>query len=296
MVLRARWTPPAGCCRRARRSSIYKNNSDGKGNSYGCHENYLVDRAVPFARIVHVLTPHLVTPPDLHRLRQGGRGGADLGGHAPPSRSQPARRVLRGGSRPRDDAQAADRQHPRRAARRPAEATGASTSSSATRIWPRSRPSSRSATTALVLALIEDDFHAGRGPDPRPPGAGDPAGLARHDSAHDRSSWPTARRCTALEIQWELYDLARKYAEERGLEASATRRSARRVLDRWEAVLTASRPTRRSLAQPARLGRQASSWSRATRTATSSTGTTTALAALDLQYHDLRPRSRCSPA
>src|ERR1700674_1126827 len=27
---------------------VYKNNSDGKGNSYGTHENYLVDRAVPF--------------------------------------------------------------------------------------------------------------------------------------------------------------------------------------------------------------------------------------------------------
>ena len=40
---------------------IYKNNSDGKGNSYGCHENYLVDRAVPFSRIVHELTPHLVS-------------------------------------------------------------------------------------------------------------------------------------------------------------------------------------------------------------------------------------------
>src|SRR5664279_6540277 len=25
---------------------VYKNNSDGKGNSYGCHENFLVDRAV----------------------------------------------------------------------------------------------------------------------------------------------------------------------------------------------------------------------------------------------------------
>src|SRR5258706_1822219 len=24
---------------------VYKNNSDGKGNSYGCHENYLMDRA-----------------------------------------------------------------------------------------------------------------------------------------------------------------------------------------------------------------------------------------------------------
>ena len=40
---------------------VYKNNSDGKGNSYGCHENYLVDRATPFGRIVSQVTPHFVT-------------------------------------------------------------------------------------------------------------------------------------------------------------------------------------------------------------------------------------------
>ena len=40
---------------------VYKNNSDGKGNSYGCHENYLVDRAVPFGRLVAQITPHFVT-------------------------------------------------------------------------------------------------------------------------------------------------------------------------------------------------------------------------------------------
>jgi proteasome accessory factor A len=40
---------------------IYKNNTDGKGNSYGCHENYLVDRTIPFARIVRDLTPFFVT-------------------------------------------------------------------------------------------------------------------------------------------------------------------------------------------------------------------------------------------
>src|SRR6266487_980681 len=43
------------------RLSIYKNNTDGKGNSYGCHENYLVDRATPFARIVRDLTPFFVS-------------------------------------------------------------------------------------------------------------------------------------------------------------------------------------------------------------------------------------------
>ena len=40
---------------------IYKNNSDGKGNSYGAHENYLMDRAAPFNRIVAGVTPHFVT-------------------------------------------------------------------------------------------------------------------------------------------------------------------------------------------------------------------------------------------
>ena len=42
---------------------LYKNNSDGKGNSYGYHENYLVSRAVPFDKIARVLTPFLVTRP-----------------------------------------------------------------------------------------------------------------------------------------------------------------------------------------------------------------------------------------
>jgi proteasome accessory factor A len=45
----------------APRLSIYKNNSDGKGNSYGTHENYLVDRATPFGDIVRDLTPFFVT-------------------------------------------------------------------------------------------------------------------------------------------------------------------------------------------------------------------------------------------
>ena len=40
---------------------VYKNNSDGKGNSYGTHENYLIDRALPFASLVRYLLPWFVT-------------------------------------------------------------------------------------------------------------------------------------------------------------------------------------------------------------------------------------------
>jgi len=40
---------------------LYKNNSDGKGNSYGYHENYSVPRRVPVQRLVEGLMPFLVT-------------------------------------------------------------------------------------------------------------------------------------------------------------------------------------------------------------------------------------------
>lgn len=41
--------------------SVYKNNSDGKGNSYGCHENYLVDRTTKFLYLASCITTHFVT-------------------------------------------------------------------------------------------------------------------------------------------------------------------------------------------------------------------------------------------
>ena len=40
---------------------VYKNNSDGKGQSYGCHENYMLSRALPFGRLVRDATAHFVT-------------------------------------------------------------------------------------------------------------------------------------------------------------------------------------------------------------------------------------------
>ncbi len=43
------------------RAGIYKNNSDGKGNSYGAHENFLISRELPFGDIVHHFTTFLVT-------------------------------------------------------------------------------------------------------------------------------------------------------------------------------------------------------------------------------------------
>ncbi|EEH66793.1 putative proteasome accessory factor PafA2, partial [Actinomyces urogenitalis DSM 15434] len=42
---------------------LYKNNVDGKGAAYGSHENYLVDRALPFDTLAGALIPFLVTRP-----------------------------------------------------------------------------------------------------------------------------------------------------------------------------------------------------------------------------------------
>ncbi len=40
---------------------VYKNNTDFHGHSYGCHDNYLVSRAIPFERLVRGLLPFLVS-------------------------------------------------------------------------------------------------------------------------------------------------------------------------------------------------------------------------------------------
>ncbi len=40
---------------------LFKNNTDSAGNSYGCHENYLVTRTGEFGRVSDVLLPFLVT-------------------------------------------------------------------------------------------------------------------------------------------------------------------------------------------------------------------------------------------
>jgi proteasome accessory factor A len=53
---RAQATLPEG-----RRLRLYKNNSDGKGNSYGAHENYLLSRETPFGQVIRFLTTFLVT-------------------------------------------------------------------------------------------------------------------------------------------------------------------------------------------------------------------------------------------
>ncbi|RSM78533.1 proteasome accessory factor PafA2 [Kibdelosporangium aridum] len=43
------------------RLQLYKNNVDGKGASYGTHENYLMNRSTPFTSVISGLTPFFVS-------------------------------------------------------------------------------------------------------------------------------------------------------------------------------------------------------------------------------------------
>src|SRR5262245_16243642 len=57
---------------------IYKNNSDRKGNSYGSHENYLMDRRTSFKQIVEHLIPFFVS----RQIYAGaGKVGSENRGH-----------------------------------------------------------------------------------------------------------------------------------------------------------------------------------------------------------------------
>src|SRR2546421_6736782 len=64
------------------RVRLYKNNTDFLGHSYGCHDNYLMRRDVPWDRIVAATLPFLIT-------RQIFAGAGKMGIEAESSASQP---------------------------------------------------------------------------------------------------------------------------------------------------------------------------------------------------------------
>src|SRR2546421_1435467 len=61
---------------------LYKNNTDFVGHSYGCHDNYLIARTLPWDRIVNGILPFLIT-------RQIFGGAGKMGVEAESTASQP---------------------------------------------------------------------------------------------------------------------------------------------------------------------------------------------------------------
>jgi proteasome accessory factor A len=264
---------------------ILKNNSDRKGNSYGTHENYLMDRAVPFSRIVHHVMPHFVT----RQIYTGaGKVGTEVSsvnkGDVPFQLTQRAdffeeevglettlkRPIVNTRDEPHADAQKYRRLH--------VIVGDANLCEVATYL--------KVGVTAIVLAMIEDDFF------------GDlDLALATPVQAMRRVSYDLTlsepleladgRRLTALQMQWELLDLARKYAEDRGLDA-VDGEIGRDVLARWETTLTALE------VDPMQLSEQLDWVAKYTlidayRERRGLHWDDHKLAAMDLQYHDIRP-------
>jgi proteasome accessory factor A len=147
-------------------------------------------------------------------------------------------------------------------------------------------------TTAIVLAMIEDDFIEGGGGARKDLAMIGPVPAMRAVS-HDPSLRATVEladgsHMTAVEVQWEFLRLAQKYADETGLEQCGGSLVGGLVLERWESVLGALE--RDPMALEGQLDwvtklalldayseRDGISWGNPK------------LALLDLQYHDVRP-------
>ncbi|MFZ9924845.1 MAG: depupylase/deamidase Dop [Ilumatobacteraceae bacterium] len=213
---------------------VYKNNSDGKGNSYGCHENYLVDRAVPFGRLTSQVTPHFVTR---QVFAGAGKVGCESPGAVPGDvayqLSQRAdffeEEVGLETTLKRPIVNTRDEPHcdPTKYRRLHVIVGDANMSEVATFL--------KVGTTAVVLSMIEDDV------------LGDDLVLAHPVSAirqvsNDPSlratiAMASGKRMTALEIQWQLLERARSWADRFGLD-SVTVDDGKRVLEEWESVLS----------------------------------------------------------
>jgi proteasome accessory factor A len=269
---------------------VYKNNSDGKGNSYGTHENYLVDRALPFAVLVRHLLPWFVTR---QVFTGAGKIGSENGAAAVDFQiSQRAdffeeevglettlkRPIVNTRDEPHADPQLYRRLH--------VIVGDANLCEVATFL--------KVGTTAIVLAMIEDDFiDTASGTGTRKDFSVVAPVPSMRTVSHDPSCHATIElldggTLTAVELQWEFFRLARKYADETGLEHCGGEEVGNLVLDRWEAVLSALER------DPAELDGQLD-WVtklQLLRAYVDRDGLRfddPKLALLDLQYHDVRP-------
>ena len=262
---------------------VHKNNSDGKGNSYGCHENYLVARQTPFGRLVQQITPHFVS-------RQvfcgAGKVGCELPGvsaaQVPFQITQRAdffeEEVGLETTLKRPIVNTRDEPHcdPVKYRRLHVIIGDANLSEVATYL--------KVGTTAIVLAMIEDDAIDVDLTLAQPVPA--LRRISQDPSLQTAVGLRNGQTMTALEMQWELLRCAQRYAESAGLECVGAEVGAD-VLRRWETVLTGLETNRASVAhwvdwvaKERLLDGYASRHSLA--------AGDTRLRALDLQYHDMR--------
>ncbi|MEY9856838.1 proteasome accessory factor A [Catenulispora sp. GAS73] len=206
---------------------LFKNNTDSAGNSYGCHENYLVGRHGEFSRLADVLIPFLVTRQLIcgaGKVLATPRGAVYCvsqraehiweGVSSATTRSRP---IINTRDEPHADAEKYRRLH---------VIVGDSNMSETTMLL-------KVGATDLVLRMIE------AGTTLRDMTLENPIRAIREVS-HDMTGQKkvrlaNGREMSALEIQEEYFTKARDFAEKRGLRTGAVDR----ILDLWERTLTA---------------------------------------------------------
>ncbi len=206
------------------RISVFKNNTDTPGNTYGCHENYLMDRRVSFRQLASQLIPFFVT-----RQVFAGAGkvkSTNHGGYAISQRAQHIREEIsiatttaRGIINTRDEPHA-DREKYRRLH---VIVGDSNMSEFATYL--------KIGTTAIILRMIEDNFIKQR--------------LALRDSVRAiqqiseditctrKIELENGKRLSGVEMQWEYLECAKQYFEQAESDPVTDQ-----IMARWEYVLT----------------------------------------------------------
>ncbi|MDD2817317.1 MAG: depupylase/deamidase Dop [Candidatus Nanopelagicales bacterium] len=187
---------------------LYKNNTDNKGASYGTHENYLMNRATPFASIVAWLTPFFIT-----RQIFTGAGRLGVGQESKTMAYQLSQRadffeaevglettfkrpIINTRDEPHCDAERFRRLH--------VIVGDANMSDTATYL--------KMGTTSLVLSMLESGFLSGKDLSVAEPIRSMYA--VSHDvSLRQRVGLSGDRHWTAIEIQRELWEWAALYCE-----------------------------------------------------------------------------------
>jgi proteasome accessory factor A len=205
---------------------LFKNNTDSAGNSYGCHENYLVGRHGEFGRLADILIPFLVTRQIIcgaGKVLQTPRGAVYCvsqraehiweGVSSATTRSRP---IINTRDEPHADAERFRRLH---------VIVGDSNMSETTMLL-------KVGSTDLVLRMVEAGVVL------RDMTLDNPIRAIRevsHDmTGRSRVRLANGREMSALEIQWEYLNRAKDFTEKNGVDAVSTR-----VLEMWERALTA---------------------------------------------------------
>ena len=210
--------------------NLYKNNVDNKGASYGCHENYLMKRSTPFSDIARHLIPFFVS-----RQVVCGSGRVGLGQDGSRDGFQLSQRAdyfeVEVGlettlKRPIINTRDEPHADPERYRRLHVIIGDANLSEISTYL--------KLGSTALVLAMIEEGFLVADLTVQRPVST-------LHDVSHDPSlrhllELGDGRKLTAVQLQTEYAEQARKFVEDRyGSDVDPITAD---VLERWESTLT----------------------------------------------------------